>query len=275
MPDMHIKQAHPSSFRDPSGFLYYRDNELFRQINRVYREDFDHFIESGLYAYLVKAGLLVAHEEVGLDQAATSTAYKVIKPDIIDFVSYPYEWCFSQLKDAALLTLKLQREALNKGMCLKDASAYNVQFRRGRPIFIDTLSFQRYNEGEPWVAYRQFFQHFLVPLALMSYRDFRLSQLLRTYLDGVPLDLACALLPRRTLLRFSLFTHIHLHARLQRQFLNRKVNVRDHRISRGSLLGLLDNLNSAVARTRWQPDRTEWSDYDAASLYGSDVRRLW
>ena len=264
-------QVLPSSFRDPAGFLFYRDNQLFRQVNAVYREEYDSLLNSGLYTDLVNSGLLVAHEEVNLDRAVTAEAYKVIMPEAVEFVSYPYEWCFSQLKDAALLTLKLQREALNKGMCLKDASAYNVQFRRGRPVFIDTLSFQRYNEGEPWVAYRQFCQHFLVPLVLMSYRDFRLSQLLRTYLDGVPLDLACALLPRRTLLRFSLFTHIHLHARLQRQFLNRKVNVRGHRISRGSLLGLLDNLNSAIARTRWQPDRTEWSDYDAASLYGSEA----
>ena len=80
-------------------------------------------------------------------------------------------------------------------MSLKDASAYNIQFRGGRPVLIDTLSFERYREGEPWVAYRQFCQHFLAPLALMSHTDVRLSQLLRVYIDGIPLDLASRLLP--------------------------------------------------------------------------------
>ncbi len=270
MPGLRVTQVLPSSFRDPAGFLFYRDTQLFRQVNAIYREDYDHFMESGLCEHLVKAGLLVAHEEVDLDRAATGDAYKVVKPDTIDFISYPYEWCFSQLKDAALLTLRLQREALSRGMCLKDSSAYNVQFLKGKPVFIDTLSFRCYREGEPWVAYRQFCQHFLAPLVLMSYRDFRLNQLLRTYLDGVPLDLTCALLPRRTLLRFSLFTHIHLHARIQEHFLNRKVNLKDHRVSRRSLLGLLDHLESAVAKTWWHPPKTEWSNYDAASLYGQE-----
>ncbi|HVN79106.1 MAG TPA: SAM-dependent methyltransferase [Terriglobia bacterium] len=270
MPFSRATLSLPASFRDPAGFLFYRDAQLLRQINAVYQKDYDLFIQSGLYEHLTTAGQLVVHEEVNLDQAATGEAYKVLKPDIVDFVSYPYEWCFSQLKDAALLTLKLQREALSRGMCLKDASAYNIQFLKGRPVFIDTLSFQRYREGEPWVAYRQFCQHFLAPLVLMSYRDFRLNQLLRVYLDGIPLDLTRALLPRRTLLRFSLLIHIHLHARIQEHFLNRRTNLKDHQVSRRNLLGLLDNLESAVAKTRWPSPRTEWSNYDAATLYGQE-----
>ncbi len=101
-------------------------------------------------------------------------------------------------------------------MSLKDATAYNIQFKRGKPIFIDTLSFEHYNEGTPWVAYRQFCQHFLAPLALMSHTDIRLNQLLRIYIDGIPLDLASQLLPGRTRMRFSLLTHIHLHAKSQK-----------------------------------------------------------
>ena len=102
-------------------------------------------------------------------------------------------------------------------MTLKDASAYNVQFRgSAAPIFIDTLSFERYRDGEPWVAYRQFCQHFLAPLALIAYRDERLSQLFRVFIDGIPLDLAATLLPGSTRLRPSLAMHVHLHARAQR-----------------------------------------------------------
>ena len=99
----------------------------------------------------------------------------MIKPELIEFISYPYEWCFSQYQDAALTTLEIERRALSRGMTLKDCSAYNVQFQSGRPIFIDTLSFETYREGEPWTGYRQFCEHFVAPLALMSLLDHRLG----------------------------------------------------------------------------------------------------
>ena len=100
------------------------------------------------------AGLLVSHEEVALERR--EGAHRVLRPSPIDFVSYPYEWAFSQLRDAALLTLEVAGRALRRGLSLKDASAFNVQFRGCRPVFIDTLSFEAAREGEPWVAYRQF-----------------------------------------------------------------------------------------------------------------------
>ena len=178
----------PGSFRDPSGFMFIADGELLRQVNPQYREHFDHLIDSGLYQELVDAHLLIPHDEVSVERALETGAYKVIRPERIGFISYPYEWCFSELKDAALTTLAVQKLALARGMVLKDASAYNVQFHDGRPLLVDTLSFERYREGEPWVAYRQFCEHFLAPLALMSRVDMRLISLLRNHIDGVPLD---------------------------------------------------------------------------------------
>lgn len=185
----------PGSFRDPSGFVFWRDGVIYRQVNAIYKEDYDHLMSSGLYKALVDAGLLIPHEEVGAEPAVSDGAYKIIRPELVTFVSYPYEWSFSQLKDAALTTLRVQHESMDFGMTLKDCSAYNVQFKDGKPVFIDTLSFERYREGTPWAPYRQFCQHFLAPLALMSHRDVRLSQLLRIHVDGVPLDLASSLLP--------------------------------------------------------------------------------
>ena len=186
----------PASFRDPSGFLFRRSGVLYRQVNRRYAEHFEHLMSSGLYDLLVEQGQLIPHEEVEAPGDPGPEHYRTLCPKLIAFVSYPYEWCFGQLKAAALLTLRVQREALAHGMILKDASCYNVQFHRGRPILIDTLSFERYREGQPWMGYRQFCQHFLAPLALMSRRDVRLGQLLRVHLDGIPLDLAATLLGR-------------------------------------------------------------------------------
>jgi hypothetical protein len=228
-------------------------------------------IESGLYESATYSGLMIRHEEVGTDLARTANAYKILKPEPIPFISYPYEWCFSQLKDAALVTLQLQKTALDFGMTLKDASAYNVQFLRGKPVLIDTLSFEKYREGQAWAAYRQFCQHFLAPVALMSLTDIRLSQLLRTYIDGVPLDLAGSLLPSRTRLTFSLLSHIHLHARSQRHFADRPVDVTRRRMSRASFLGLIDNLESAVKKLKWRPEGTDWAYYYDDTTYSQEA----
>lgn len=250
-----------SSFRDPSGFLFRQNGQLYRQVNLTYREAYDHFISSGLYSALTDTGLLIPHEEDDLQAPIPALAYRIIKPDLLPFISYPYEWCFSQLKDAALTTLRIQKMALEHGMSLKDSSAYNIQFKDGRPVLIDTLSFERYREGQPWVAYRQFCQHFLAPLALMCYKDVRLNQLLRIYLDGVPLDLASALLPFRTRLTFSLLAHIHLHASSQKRFASRSVDISAHKMSRTVMLGIINSLESAVKKLKWQPAGTEWAEY--------------
>jgi ribosomal protein L11 methylase PrmA len=271
---------HAASFRDPSGFLFTRDGVLYRQVNRSYAEDYRLLMDSGLYAALVKAGLLVRHEEVSQPPAEPELAACVLQPERLLFISYPYEWCFGELKDAALATLTIQKKALEKGMSLKDASAYNIQFRNARPLLIDTLSFERYVEGQPWTAYRQFCQHFLAPLALMAYTDVRLGQLLRLYMDGVPLDLASRLLPGRTRLNFGLLTHIHLHANAQRRYADQQVQRQAvaQRVSKMGLIGLVESLENTVRQLEWKAGGTEWGDYYDATNYTAtafeDKRRI-
>jgi len=226
-------------------------------------------INSGLYKTLLELNLLIPHQEVNINLAKSDRAYKVIKPELITFISYPYEWCFSQLKDAALITLQIQKEALKFDMSLKDCSAYNVQFHKGKPIFIDTLSFEKYREGNPWVAYRQFCQHFLAPLALMSRKDIRLNQLFRIYIDGIPLDLASSLLPFKTHFHFSLLSHIHLHAKSQKHYADKTVDKSRFKMSRTSFLGLIDSLESAVKKLKWNPQSTEWGSYYEDTNYTS------
>lgn len=251
----------PGSFRDPSGFLFYRDGILYRQINRCYQDNYELLKTSGLYAALVDGGLLIPHREVDLSPADPENTYRIIAPEPVSFISYPYEWCFSQLRDAALATLQIQQLALDHGMSLKDAPAYNIQFHRGRPVLIDTLSFEKYPAGQPWIGYRQFCQHFLAPLALMSRTDVRLGGLLRNYIDGVPLDLAARLLPARSKLSFSLLVHIHLHAKSQKKYEGRTINATTGKVTLTALRGLLDNLSTAVRRLTWEPRGTEWGEY--------------
>ncbi|RYG15600.1 SAM-dependent methyltransferase, partial [bacterium] len=223
---------HAASFRDPSGFIYVQDGTIYRKINPSYEADYRKLIESGLHAELVETGLLIATEEV---------EPTILRPERIPTISYPYEWSFGQLKDAALLTLETMRRAIEKGMVLKDASAYNVQFLRGKPILIDTLSFENYREGEPWIAYRQFCAHFLAPLALMANVDIRLGSLLRDNIDGIPLDLAAKLLPFSTKLKPGLLAHIHV----QGKTVNQKAEATTSQkaiFSLTALKGLIDSL---------------------------------
>jgi ribosomal protein L11 methylase PrmA len=252
-----------SSFRDPCGYVLRHEDTLYREILAKGSADYQTLINSGIYSALIERGLLVPHIEVEPPFDVSPDHFKTLKPQEISFISYPYEWCFYQLKDAALLTLQIMMLALEHGMILKDASAYNVQFSHGKPLFIDTLSFAKYEEGTIWPAYRQFCQHFLAPLALMSKCDVRLSGLLSNNVDGISLDLASTLLPVKTWFHFSLLLHIHLHARSQRKYAARTdVGViKKKNMSKKSLLGLLDSLSTTVKKLTWKPHGTEWGDY--------------
>ena len=263
------------SFRDPAGFVFERDGVLYREVDRSFADTWDAVVESGLYDVLHDRGLLVAHE---VDDTALGTdrAHVVIRPERLPVLSFPYEWAPGQLRDAALLTLEIQSVALEHGMVLRDASAYNVQLRHGRPVFIDTLSFEPWEEGTPWVAYGQFCEHFLAPLVLQTKVDHRLRRLLVADLGGVPLDLAAELAPGRTKLSPSLLTHLHMHARARGgggHEADPDAERKQARFSRNAMVGLVRGLRKAVEGLRWDGAGTTWSDYDeTADHYDADAR---
>ncbi len=264
-----INNTETSSFRDPDGFIFFVGKTLYRQVNEGGQSDFDFLMSSGLYQELIKKEMLVSHKESLKRLALSEDVYKVIKPQIIPMLTYPYEWSFSQLKDAALLTLDIQEIALKHGMNLKDASAYNVQFIGSSPIFIDTLSFEKYKEGEPWVAYRQFCQHFLAPLSLMAQKDLRFNLLFANFIDGIPLDLASKLLPAKSKLNPSVLTHIHLHALNQKRMADKKVNKRKFKMTKFQMISFVDNLKSAINGLKIKNNQTEWGKYYSFTNYSN------
>lgn len=256
------KMVKDSSFRDTAGFVFEYNGEIYRQINKLAKGDYAQFMESGLYDLLVKKGFIVSHDEVLLDLAKDENFYKWIKPQKVDFISYPYEWCFTQLKDAALLTLKIQKLALDYDMSLKDASCYNIQFLNSKPVFIDTLSFEKYTQGA-WVAYKQFCEHFLAPLVLMSYVDVSLNKLLILYIDGVPLDICVKLLPINARLNVNVMLHLIMHNYAQNKY--KKVNLNERydksNFLKSDMYNLIDSLISFVKSLDYKQSKTQWGNY--------------
>lgn len=233
-------------------------------------------MDSGLYDLLCKQDMLVVHQVI-----SESADRKIIQPDQVPFITYPYEWSFSQLRDAALLTLRIHLAALNHGMILKDATAFNIQFVNGRPIFIDTLSFEINEDNEPWVAYGQFCRHFLAPLLLMKYVAPDFNRLQALYLDGVPLEYASSMLPFKTHFSPQIKTNIHMHAKAllkhQEDFTSNKkptLSLATQKNIIKSLIGFVDGLGSDL--------ESEWGEYydlanydKSAFKFKEDVVRKW
>jgi hypothetical protein len=249
---------HPSSYRDPSGFIFEKNGVLLRQVNIFYKEHFDHFIKSGCYDQLVKKGLLIPHENLQENLTGNSEYYTTLKPERIEFISYPYEWSFDMLKDAAILTLQLVKEALQFEMVLKDATPYNIQWHKGKFIFIDTLSFEKY-EQTPWIAYRQFCESFLGLLLIMHYSKKQLTELQISWPNGIPLDIIQSLLPKRS--RFSLYTYLHIHLHAKYSLKRSEKPEKRKSFSKQKLLNLISSLEVLINKLKTPNQKSTWSEY--------------
>jgi hypothetical protein len=256
---MPAAQPHPASYRDPSGFIFEKDGIFYRQVNTVFKEHFEFFISSGCYKHLAEKKLLLSHDEVKENLSGADNWLITLKPQQLDYISYPYEWSFDMLKNAALLTLQLMKESISFGLVLKDATPYNIQWHSGRMIFIDTLSFEKYDETKPWIAYRQFCECFLGPLLLSHYSKQPLHNLLHAWPEGIPLSVTKSLLPFRS--RFSLFTylHIHLHEKLTRP--GKQTRQQSTAFSKTKMLNLVNSLESVIKNLKAPATKTNWSDY--------------
>lgn len=260
------------SFRDPAGFIFSHDGTVYRQVNEISRAEYDHFMKSGLYKALSDKGLIVKHAEVSKLSSlpADKNRYKILRPEPIPFISYPYEWSFDQLRAAALVTLQILKISLEHGMIMKDASAYNIQFIGNRPIFIDTLSFAIYRPGQAWEAYKQFCEHFIGPLALAHYATPDLLKIQRAYLDGIPLGVTSKLLPRRARLNTGLLSNIFIHHSSSKRHQGNQIsnsNVTQRKVSNFALQGIIGSLESTVRRMRPPTRKTEWGDYYSFTNY--------
>ena len=247
---------HQASFRDPSGYMFYDDDVLRRAINPIYFKQYNALNDSGFFKTLIKNKLLIPHT-----QTTVSDQQIVITPEPIAFITNPYEWSFEQYKHAALHTLKVHKYALSKGFILKDASAYNVTFHKGSPVFIDTLSFDFYEKDTPWRAYKQFITHFFGPLVLASYHGTEIFKMLQTHIDGIPVKLIASLLPGKSKLSSTIYTNIHLLAKMERTHSeDYKAETKIAKLSLKTQNNIIDNLFDFIKKLSIK-EETEWGNY--------------
>jgi hypothetical protein len=249
-------KALEASFRDPSGYVFIEDGILKRSINPVYFKQYQALKEQGVFKTLFKNELLISHQEHSVSDECI-----IITPEEIPFITNPYEWSFLQYKQAALLTLKIHKYALSKGFILKDASAYNVTFNKGKPIFIDTLSFDFYQEDTPWRAYKQFIMHFLGPLLLAKYHGTDIFRMMQTHIDGLPVQLISSLLPFKTKFNSTIFTNIHLLAKMERKHSeDYDAKTKIAKLSKKAHQNIIDSLYDFIKKLSLN-QATEWGDY--------------
>ena len=258
-----------ASFKDPSGFVFEVNDKVYRQINKAYLPHYRRLMDSGLYGLLMKHEKLVAHTELSSPITEDANAALTLQPTKIPFISYPYEWSFDQLRDAALLTLDIMRVSLEYGLILKDATPYNVQFLKGKPIFIDTASFEIYNPAQPWVAYRQFCECFLFPLYLEHYRGEGFIKQLAIYFQGIPADYTAGLLPWKAKWNLGVRLHVMLQRNVQAQ--NKRTNQHVLEFSKQKMLNLVNHLSGILTGLKsGYHQTTTWNNYYEETILGND-----
>ena len=269
----HLAEREPGSFRDRNGTVFYRDGRVYRTLSPRALANWQHLAQAPFFKKQRARGTLVDTRSVGpLDLI---DAAGVLEHARVPFISYPYEWTFGMLKDAASLQLELLRDALTADMILKDSTPYNVQWQGAQPVFIDIPSFEPLERGQPWVGYRQFCELFLYPLMLQAYKDVDYRAWLRGRIDGIPAEEMRRLMSTRDLLRPGVLLHVAAHSALQRRYSGSgKGDVRGSLAKAGFDQSLIEanvaKLSKLVSGLSPKVRPSAWSDYESSHSYGPD-----
>ncbi len=274
-----IKQLEPGSFRDRNGRVFYIGEDIWRAISKSALRNWEQLSDTNFYKQFVNDGKLVP--TVKVDYVSTALEPEpggwagYLKHEPIPFLSYPYEWAFGMLKDAALLHLDLLLAALNERMTIKDSSPFNIQWVGKDPRHIDIPSFESLKEGEPWTGYHQFCKMFLYPLMLYAYKNIPFHPWMRGSIDGISSEHMNSLFSLKDLFRKGVFTNVFLQSKLERSFQNSKENMRDNFRENGfsselirqnvkKVKRIVENLESGIKETEWShyADRTSYTNSD-------------
>lgn len=266
----------PGSFRDRNGRVFYVEQATYRALSEPAYIAWQALSATRFYSHYTDSGKIIHTERVDKERLNGAARYAegwaaFLQHQTVPYISYPYEWSFSMLQDAALLHLELMLAALDEGMILKDSSAYNIQWLGVRPVFIDIPSFEVLPPGEPWVGYRQFCQLFLYPLFLQAYKDVGFHPWLRGSIDGIDPVQINNLMSVRDRLRPGVFTNVYLQARMQAGLgsLNTdvKAELRQAGFSKQMIVANIKRMQKLVKSLQWKARESQWSAYTETHSY--------
>lgn len=272
----------PGSFRDRNGRIYYINDVIYRGLSPKALGEWQTLLRTRFFPEMMKTGKLIRTEQVDPSQTLDPQSFApwaaVLSHQRIPFVSYPYEWSFSMLKDAALLQLELLDRALAEDMTLKDASSFNIQWIGASPIFIDIPSFEKLVPGTAWTGYRQFCKLFLYPLFLQAYKEVAFHSFLRGNIDGVDPEEMNRLVSKRDLLRPGVLMDVYMQAKLQKKYASSQSNVKGEIKQTGFGKELIRQnvrrLTRILEKLNWRQSTSTWSDYAENTSYtDSDTER--
>ncbi len=264
-----MAHSDPGSFRDPASHIVLDDDRVLRLLDERGLEGWKALSASSFFASAVADGRVIAATEVDYDQDDAAGA---LEHPLLPFISYPYEWTFSMLKDAALLQLELLEEALGDGLTIKDATPYNIQFVDGKPIFIDIGSFEAYTPGEPWIGYRQFTRQFLFPLMLRSWAGLPFQPWLRGSMEGPTASEMKSVLSLSKRMKPAAMMHVSLQARMEERMSGAAVrnDLKTAGFNADMILANVHKLKSLVGGLDWAGSEEGWVDYDSCTHVGRD-----
>ena len=259
----------PGSFRDPASRVVHDGSRVLRVLDDRGLEAWDALKTKEFFHRALADGRIIATTEV--DDSIPGAAGVLAHPRL-PLITYPYEWTFSMLKDAALLQLDLLAEALAEGTTIKDATPFNIQFVSGKPVFIDLGSFEPYRQGEPWIGYRQFTRQFLFPLMLRAWSDIPHQIWLRGDMEGPTAQQMRQLLPSGKRKRPSVLLHVTLQAKMEDNMSGEAVrgDLKQAGFSADLILANVSKLRKLVDSLEWDPEVEGWSDYDSCTHVGRD-----
>ncbi len=260
-------QFDEGSFKDPAGRVFYHSGGVYRALSASGAESFQELSATELFAELRSAGLIVESELVESKSASlpTEAGAWVVRQARVPVVSYPFEWSFDMLRDAALVTLEVLERCLIQGHVLKDATPFNILFHRNRPVLIDVLSIEKRQEGEPWAGYAQFCRGFLFPLLITSYRKIDFQPLLRSHLGEIPLSTVRGLFSYWNSFKPGVLKDVLLQSQLDRGFAAQPQNIRQGAssflFSTEMILANVRRLKRIIQSLDYKEGLTTWGNY--------------
>jgi len=273
----------PGYYRDRSNRVFDDGTRIVRGVSADVLSYWRRLSGEPFYRAFVDEALVVATEEITYPDAMPGDWAGYLAHERIPVISYPYEWSFGMLRDAALLQLEIIERSIPAGWTLKDATPYNVQWRGTRPVFIDIPSFEPYRSGDAWVGYRQFCMMYLYPLMLKAYKGIDYIPFLRSNLEGIEPDQANQILSGASRLRKGVLGNVYLHAKMHRKYASSDLDeaksltetsgekVQEKKAIRHSeamVLGTIQGLRRVVEKLSIVDSRTVWGNYDTDHSYG-------